>query len=150
MIKYNLEELVKHRRGMLLIDNLLFYNDRGVVVDVKITKKTLFYNEGHVPVWIGVEYAAQAVAAWAGLQAKKNNEEPKLGLLLSCRKYKSTRAHFELGETLTIYTKEEFNDGQIGSYNCDILDAEQKKVVTVSIMVYGTNDIISDIKEQRV
>ena len=95
-----IEDLVKHRRGMLLVDKILSYDECGLIAEVVIKKGNSFLSEGYVPAWIGIEYVAQAVAAWGGLQAIQDDKGVKIGLLLSCRKYKSTRSHFMLGEVL--------------------------------------------------
>ena len=46
MIDYQIEDLIKHRRGMLLIDRLVSYDKTGVVVEVVIKKKTSFLRNG--------------------------------------------------------------------------------------------------------
>ena len=141
MIDYQIEDLIKHRRGMLLIDRLVSYDKTGVVVEVVIKKKTSFLKKDYVPSWIGIEYAAQAVAVWSGLKAIQNDKETKIGLLLSCRRYKSTRSRFTLGEVLNVKTKEEFNDGQMGGYNCSISDEIGNKVATVSLSAFMPENV---------
>jgi predicted hotdog family 3-hydroxylacyl-ACP dehydratase len=69
--------------------------------------------------WIGIELMAQAVAAWAGVQGRAQGEPPRIGLLLGCRKYRSTRARFEAGETLRIEIAREFQaDNGLGQFAC--------------------------------
>ena len=141
MIDYPIEDLVKHRRGMLLVDRLVSYNVSGVVVEVIIKEDTSFLNDGYVPAWVGIEYVAQAVAAWGGLQAIQGDKEVKLGLLISCRKYKSTRPRFMLGEVLNVHTREEFNDGQMGSYSCNIYDETGKEIVTTYLSAFVPENV---------
>ena len=136
MIDYPIEDLVKHRRGMLLVDRLVSYDMFGVIAEVVIKEDTSFLNEDYVPAWVGIEYAAQAVAAWAGLQAIQDDKEAKIGLLLSCRRYKSTRPRFMLGEVLNVHAREELSDGQMGAYSCSIYDEAGKEVVTVSLSAF--------------
>jgi len=133
MIDYRIEDLINHRRGMLLVDRLVSYDISGAVVEVIIKEDTSFLNEDYVPAWIGIEYAAQAVAVWAGLQAIQGDKKIKTGLLLSCRKYKSTRPRFMLGETLNIHIREEFRIRRMCTYDCRIYDETGKEVVTVSL-----------------
>ena len=133
MIDYRIEDLINHRRGMLLVDRLVSYDMSGVVIEVIIKEDTSFLNEDYVPAWIGIEYAAQAVAVWAGLQAVQGDKRIKTGLLLSCRKYKSTRPRFMLGEVLNIHIREEFRSRRMGTYDCRIYDETGKEVVTVSL-----------------
>ena len=133
MIDYRIEDLINHRRGMLLVDRLVSYDISGAVIEVIIKEDTSFLNEDYVPAWIGIEYAAQAVAVWAGLQAIQGDKKIKTGLLLSCRKYKSTRPRFMLGETLNIHIREEFRIRRMCTYDCRIYDETGKEVVTVSL-----------------
>jgi len=141
MIDYQIEDLVKHRRGMLLIDRLISYDISGVVVEVAIKKNTFFLKKNYVPAWIGIEYAAQAVAVLAGLKEVEKNKDNKIGLLLSCRRYKSTRSRFILGEVLNVKAREEFNDGQMGGYSCSISDEVGNEVVTVSLSAFMPENV---------
>ena len=140
MEEYSIEELVKHRRGMLLIDRLVSYTEKAVIVEVDITENSNFLNNDHVPSWIGLEYAAQGVAVYAGLHDKLNSREGKVGLLLSCRKYIVTRSSFMLGETLTIRVEEEFRDGVMGAYNCIIHDINQELIASINLSVYAPQE----------
>jgi predicted hotdog family 3-hydroxylacyl-ACP dehydratase len=135
-----IEDLVKHRRGMLLIDKVIAYDENNVTTQLTITKGATFLHDGHVPSWVGVEYAAQSVAALSGMRAHILNEKPKLGLLLSCRRYKTTRCEFKLDETLVIHAEEEFNDGQMGAYTCSIL-IEGETIATLSLSAYSPDSI---------
>ena len=141
MIDYPIEDLIKHRRGMLLVDRLVSYNLSEVVVEVVLKKDASFLNEDYVPAWVGIEYAAQAVAAWAGLQAIQGDKEVKIGLLLSCRKYKSTRPRFMLGEVLKVHSRKEFSDGKMGTYSCSIYDEAGTEVVTVSLNTFMPENV---------
>ena len=141
MIDYPIEDLIKHRRGMLLVDRLVSYNLSEVVVEVVLKEDASFLNKDYVPAWVGIEYAAQAVAAWAGLQAIHDDKEAKIGLLLSCRRYKSTRPRFMLGEVLNVHAREEFSDGQMGAYSCSIYDEAGKEVVTVSLNAFMPENV---------
>jgi len=135
-----LEELVKHRRGMLLIDEVLSCDDDKITTQLTITKNSLFLQNDHVPAWVGVEYAAQSVAALSGMRARKQSEESKLGLLLSCRRYKSNRSKFMIGERLVIEAVEEFNDGQMGAYSCSI-SMNGEAIASLSLNAYIPDNI---------
>ena len=141
MIDYPIEDLIKHRRGMLLVDRLVSYNLSEVVVEVILKEDTSFLNEDYVPAWVGIEYAAQSIAAWAGLQAIQGDKEVKIGLLLSCRKYKSTRPRFMLGEVLKVHSRKEFSDGQMGTYSCSIYDEAGIEVVTASLNTFMPENV---------
>lgn len=134
------ERLVKHRRKMLLIERIISHTDLTIHAQATITPESTFLKGDHVPAWIGIEYAAQAVAALSGLRFLDQDEENKVGLLLSCRRYKCTRPRFMLGDILDIDAREEFNDGQMGAYNCTI-SIGKEEVATVSLSAYIPNDV---------
>ena len=141
MIDYPIEDLIKHRRGMLLVDRLVSYNLSEVVVEVVLKEDASFLNKDYVPAWVGIEYAAQAVAAWAGLQAIQDDKEAKIGLLLSCRRYKSIRPRFILGEVLKVHAIEDFSDGQMGAYSCSIYDEAGEEIMTVSLSAFMPENV---------
>jgi predicted hotdog family 3-hydroxylacyl-ACP dehydratase len=81
--KYQVAEVVPHSGGMILIDEIIDYNDNSLLASVTITDSSLFVDGTNgVPGWVGMEYMSQAVAAWAGTQAKIHNEPIKMGFLL--------------------------------------------------------------------
>ncbi|SVA96378.1 uncharacterized protein METZ01_LOCUS149232, partial [marine metagenome] len=120
---------------------LVSYDVSGVVVEVVLKEGASFLIEDYVPAWVGIEYAAQAVAAWAGLQAIQDDKEAKIGLLLSCRRYKSIRPRFILGEVLKVHAIEDFSDGQMGAYSCSIYDEAGMEVVMVSLNTFMPENV---------
>ncbi len=140
MISPELGTLIKHRRGMMLLDKVLAHDDNAITTQVIISENSTFFEIDHVPAWVGVEYSAQSVAALSGLTASKMNEESKLGLLLSCRNYKSSRSRFEAGETLIISAEEEFNDGHMGVYRSSIY-IESKAIASLTLSAYIPDNI---------
>ena len=86
--KVLVESLVPHSPPMVLIDEVLEFDDNSLLAAVDIYGNCMFYNrdiEG-VPAWVGIEYMAQAISAFAGIQALKRGEEIKPGFLLGTRK----------------------------------------------------------------
>jgi predicted hotdog family 3-hydroxylacyl-ACP dehydratase len=133
---YSIESLIKHRRGMLLIDRLVEYDDNSIIVEVTIRENSTFYKNGAVPAWIGLEYAAQGVGAYAGIYEKKLGHPTKVGFLLGCRKYHTTVSQFPLGMTIRIHVIEEFRDENMGVYQCTLYDENNNVVATTSLSAY--------------
>jgi len=133
---YSIESLIKHRRGMLLIDRLIDYDENSVTVEVTITESSTFCSNGSVPAWVGLEYAAQGVGTYAGVYEKKLGHPTKVGFLLGCRKYKSSLSVFPVGMTLHIHVTEEFRDENMGVYQCVLKNTENNIVATTSISAY--------------
>ena len=86
MNNYDITEVLPHQAPMILIDSLEYYDVDSCRCTVAITQKSPFYNElkTGVPSYIGSEYMAQAIAAFAGSgQVGKALMMTILGLMLA-------------------------------------------------------------------
>lgn len=120
-----IESVVPHRGRMLLVHRLLARDDDSVVVGADIRADNLFADTQGVPAWIGIEYMAQAIAAWAGCRALARNEPVRIGFLLGARRYDGDPRHFAIGMTLRIEAHRElFGDNGMGMFACRILEGE--------------------------
>jgi ApeP dehydratase len=59
-------DLVPHKGPMCLLDRLIEVEEERLVAEVMVSDSSLFSRGGTVGAWVGIEYMAQAVAAWAG------------------------------------------------------------------------------------
>ncbi|KFN42946.1 hotdog family protein [Arenimonas oryziterrae] len=130
-----IEQVVPHRGAMLFVDRLLSCDADNVVVEADVRSDHLFADDLGVPAWVGIEYMAQAIAAWAGHEALQRGESVTLGFLLGTRRYECTRPHFAFGTTLRIEAHREiFGDNGVGMFSCRILDgAEEIAKANVSV-----------------
>lgn len=119
---FDLEELIPHRKPMLLLDKALDVQENSAIAGVDISSGSSFYLEGQgVPAWIGVEYMGQTAALIAGWQLKQGLTQPHLGLLLGTRKYSAYGAWFERGDQLRISAKEVAVVGEgLATFYCEI------------------------------
>lgn len=117
----DIEPFVPHRGRMRLVDRLLHADADGVRVGLTVRAIPPLGRDGIVPAWVGVEYMAQAVSAWAGWQAAQRNEPPKLGFLLGTRRYVAHRPAFDDGAALEVDAHcELFGDNGLGMFTCRI------------------------------
>lgn len=100
--EFSVAELVPHSDKMSLLDNIVEYGDDWLSAEVYITADSMFADENGVPAWIGMEYMAQAISAYAGLQERRKGGLPKLGFLLGSRKYICSTDYFPFGKTLSL------------------------------------------------
>jgi predicted hotdog family 3-hydroxylacyl-ACP dehydratase len=118
---YAVAEVVPHSGRMLLIDEILDYSSSSLTACVTIRESSLFLTADHVvPAWVGVEYMAQAIAAWAGIQARLRGEPVKRGYLLGTRQYQSSKPAFTLGDTLTIVVNKQYHEGELALFDCKV------------------------------
>lgn len=99
---YRILDLVPHDEPMSLLDEVLESWPGGLLAGVTITEQSLFAEARGVPAWVGIEYMGQAIAAWAGLEARKSNRPVKIGFLVSTRRYDSPASYFPLGACLQV------------------------------------------------
>ena len=119
--KYTVAELVPHSGAMSLLDEVIDYGDDWLHARVRITEKSLFLDERGVPALVGIEYLAQTVAAYAGLQERNHGGKPKLGFLLGARKYKCSTDYFSIGDTLDLQVELEMQaDNGLNVFQCSL------------------------------
>lgn len=138
---YEIHELVMHEDKMCLLDRVVDSGDDFCVAALTIRTDDLFCGKQGVPVWIGIEYMAQTVAAFAGLEGKRNGRDPEIGMLVRCRDYRPTQQIFPIGQALTIRCDEDFRDENIGVYQCQILDESKNLIASASLSAYIPDDI---------
>lgn len=132
---YDIERVVPHRGTMRLVDRLVEWDEDGVVVELRVPDEGPFSHGEGVPAWVGVEYMAQTIAAWAGCHARAAGREPSIGFLLGTRRYESSTSWFRAGAVLRVEaTRELLGDNGLGMFSCRILgDGEELATANVSV-----------------
>lgn len=120
-IDFHVDEVVPHAGVMSLLDRVVDCGDEWLVAEVTIGPDTLFVEEQGLPAWVGIEYMAQAIAAFDGVSRRHRGLESVVGFLVGTRRYESSHGHFPLGSTLTIRVEREFQaDNGLGVFVCGI------------------------------
>ncbi|MDR2851837.1 MAG: hypothetical protein LBV61_02070 [Burkholderiaceae bacterium] len=136
----DIEQFIPHRGAMRWVDRMLEWDEHSVTVELIVPLDGPFHESGGVPVWIGFEYMAQAIAAWAGYCARNRGEPPRMGFLLGTRRYTAQTRHFAPGTRLSVQARCEFDDGQgMGLFACRILAGEQV-LASANMSVYQPDD----------
>ena len=130
-----IESYIPHRGAMRLLDRILQIDDEQVVAEVDVPFDGLFVRDGQVPPWIGIEYMAQAVSAWAGNRKRALGGGPQAGLLLGTRLYEAKCEGFPCGALLRVEARCEFSASNgLGQFDCRILN-EGRELATARISV---------------
>lgn len=136
----HIEDIVPHRGTMLFVHRLIHSDEECVAVEADIHADHVFAGDSGVPSWAGVEYMAQAIAAWAGCRARRNNEPVRIGFLLGTRRYQCTWSQFPFGARLRIEAQREiFADGGMGMFSCRIY-AGDEEIAKANISVFEPTD----------
>lgn len=117
-----MQELLPHAGEMILLDTVLEADEERIVCRRRVCAGGLFNAaNGSLPAWAGVELMAQSVAAWAGWQAKREQQPVRLGFLLGTRHYQCDVDVFPVNSELTIEAVRSFHDDNgMGVFACRI------------------------------
>lgn len=137
----DIRSLVPHAGPMVLLDRVVSADADNLLAEVRIRSDSLFCNADGVGVWVGIEYMAQAIAAWAGCIARSRGEPVKLGFLLGTRRYECSRPIFVIGSLLQVHVRRVFQDESgLGSFECYI-DDEQGRVAAATVTVFQPHNV---------
>lgn len=95
-------ELVPHQPPMLLLDELAHCSADSVVCRLAVRADGLFDRDGLVPAWLGIEYMAQAVAVFSGVEHWRAGEPTRIGFLLGTRRFHSNVSSLRVGQVLEV------------------------------------------------
>ena len=94
----DIRDLLPHSGPMVLLDRLVAADDESLCAEVRIRADSLFFVDGGVGGWVGLEYMAQAIGAFAGYRARLRGEPVRIGFLLGTRRYECNAAKLRLGQ----------------------------------------------------
>jgi predicted hotdog family 3-hydroxylacyl-ACP dehydratase len=117
-------ELIPHSGKMVLLDRIIDCDDNSLSAEWVVRDDGLLGNDKTVPAWAGIEYMAQAIAAYAGMMAKRVGGLVKVGFLLGTRHYSSNVAEFKVGSMLKVRVKKKIiQDNNLAAFECEIQGA---------------------------
>jgi predicted hotdog family 3-hydroxylacyl-ACP dehydratase len=122
VIDWPLAELLPHAGDMILIDQVLAFDEEQIQTRTQVRPGGLFNRaDGSLPAWVGVELMAQSVAAYAGCQAREQDNPVQLGFLLGTRKFECNVDCFPAGSELTIHALRSLEDDNgMGVFECHL------------------------------
>jgi predicted hotdog family 3-hydroxylacyl-ACP dehydratase len=107
---------------------------------VRVREDSLFCVDGAVGAWVGLEYMAQAIGAYAGYRARLRGEPIRIGYLLGTRHYDCKRPRFVLGTLLKIHVKRVWqSENDLASFDCRI-DDESGELASANVTVFQAGD----------
>ena len=116
-----MDDWVPHRGGLSLLDGVAHCDDHAIVAHVRVPSAGMFATPEGVPAWVGIEYMAQAVAAWSGSRARDGGGSPRIGYLLGSRRYEAVVPLFEAGAQLRVFAQcELMGENGLGMFDCRV------------------------------
>lgn len=128
---------VPQTQGMCLLARLLEVDDAGLCAEARPGRDDLFTTRAGIPAWVGLEWMAQAVAAWAGWHAAGRGEPPALGLLIGTRRFATDQAHFALETAYRVRVRLEYRaDNGLGHFRGAIVDGDGRSLAEADLTVF--------------
>lgn len=113
--------LLPHSGRMVLIDRITRYGDDFVEAGAQIKPDHILLVGGILPYTAFIELMAQAVGAYAGIQARKNARPFRLGFLLGTRKLEIFAQSVPVGTHLLATAHMSIQDaGGMGVFDCEL------------------------------
>lgn len=135
-----IEDLVPQDGDMILIDRVVGFDDERIEVEAEVRAAPLWPSRKSLPAAIGIEYMAQAIAAFSNLhKSARQGGKPKFGLLLGTRNFRSATPEFSIGTQFLVSAKIVTLDEQIGVFDCR-LSAGGREVATATVNVFEPKD----------
>ena len=136
----DIRSLLPHSGSMVLLDRVIAADEESVCAEVRIRENSLFFSAGGVGAWVGMEYMAQAIGAYAGYNAKLRGDPIRIGFLLGTRRYQCSQPLFALGSLLKIYARRIFqSENGLASFDCHI-DDENGQLASATVTVFQPAD----------
>lgn len=140
----SIEALLPHRAPMILLDEVHDVAAESIICKVILRASSPFVENGRVPAIVGLEYMAQCVAAFAGLQAFRQGRPVRVGYLIGARLVEFSVDAFEVGEELDVRATRVWGDDALGNFECSV-DSIGRRVAAAVLTVFQ-----GDIEDVRV
>lgn len=146
-------ELIPHRYDMVLLDRVLSVQQETLRAEALITDSGPFFDaqSREVGAWLGIEYMAQAIAAFEGYAALQCGQKVKVGFLLGSRHYESYCSGFAPGTVLHIEVHRVLlHDNGLGAFECRITDAANDSLLAkATVTVFKPDNVQNFLKNQE-
>jgi predicted hotdog family 3-hydroxylacyl-ACP dehydratase len=129
------EQLVPHRAPMLLLGEVTRGDGRTIECRVVIRSDSPFVEAGRVRAAVAVEYMAQCVAAWVGLQGYAHGAPVRIGYLVGAREVSFAVDEFHVGDDLRIQATRVWGDDVLGHFECQV-SRDGETLATAGLNVY--------------
>jgi len=115
-----IESLLPHRAPMILLDEVHDASERSITCRIVLRADSPFVEHGRVPALVTVEYMAQCVAAYAGLQASHQGRAVRIGYIIGVRFVDFSVEALHVGEEILVKATRVWGDDALGNFECSV------------------------------
>ncbi|HUS24285.1 MAG TPA: 3-hydroxylacyl-ACP dehydratase [Candidatus Binatia bacterium] len=144
---YTPHQALPHGPDMVLLDRVLDWDAEHARCSVAIRRTSRFFEPGRgVPGWVGIEYMAQCIGVWAGIQRLEAGQPVIIGLLLGTRAYEFSCEYFTEGQQLAVEVEMLVRDSTgVGAFACVLRD-DTGVLARGDVKAYQPDDITGYLK----
>ena len=137
------DDLLPHCRSLKLVDTLLDYGSDHLRLSLTVRDAAPFGDgDGGVPSYLGLEYMAQAISVFSGLELHAMGEGPKIGLLIGTRQYRAAVPRFLDGEVLEVSVRRVIGgDGEVWVFDGAITGRGGQVLAAAQVKACRPDDI---------
>jgi len=136
----DIRDLLPHSGPMVLLDHVIAADADSLSAEVRVRADSLFCVDDGIGGWVGLEYMAQAIGAYAGYRARLRGEPIRIGYLLGTRRYDCKQPRFAVGSVLKIHVKRVWqSDNDLACFDCRI-DDESGELASANVTVFQAGD----------
>ena len=150
MTEFTIEQVLPHEHPMILLDQLTSFSENSASCCCTITEQSLFFDTilNGVPSYVGIEYMAQSIAAYANANELSQSRSVEIGFLVSSRKYKCEFSVFKQGLVLTINVEKIYKDESgLSAFDCNIF-TDGQQIASARINVFQPENPKQFLAEQ--
>jgi len=142
--------VLPHAGRMLLLDELRDHGPEHVTCGVPIHAGSMFCDGiNGVPAWVGLEYMAQTVCAFSGIEEVRAGLKPSIGLLLGSRSYECHSEWFALGASLLVRAELQLRDeNNLVAFACTIHEND-RLLARGDVKAYRPKDVFALVGVSR-
>lgn len=139
---------VPQSQGMCLLERIVAVSDDSLSAEITPNADDIFALDDGIPGWVGLEWLAQATAAWAGWHGARRGEPPAPGFLIGTRRFDVMRDRFAFGETLRVTVSLEFRaDNGLGHFHGEIGSHDGTRLAHGSLTVFQPASLVDAIDD---
>ncbi len=140
-VSYRVDQLVPHRGAMSLLESIDEYGEEWLRASLTVTPASTFADTHGMPGWVGIEYMAQAAAAFGGIEQAQRGEQASIGLLIGSRYYRCMVDFIPFGTRLEVIARLALRDAEdFAAYDCEVR-AHGVSLAECTLKAYRPRDI---------
>lgn len=132
-------ELLPHAAPMILLDSVEQADETRVECSVLLSDRDPFMAEGRVRAVVCLEYIAQAIGAFVGLERRARGLRPQIGYIVGLRTLALHREYLQRGDRLRVSATLTWSDQETATFDGTV-QCEGECVAEGQVTVYQPND----------